>query len=194
MLTIENTTKWFQLFSDKIIENKDYLSELDTPIGDGDHGNNMARGAEAIQELLKNQQFDTLSDLFKNVAMAFIKSVGGASGPLYGTAFIEMSKASKETSNPTELVATGLDGIKRRGASDVGAKTMIDVWTPVLEELKAGQLTIEKINADVEATKALVATKGRASYLGERSIGHIDPGSMSSGYLFETLLETGALE
>lgn len=194
MLTIENTTKWFQLFSDKIIINKDYLSELDTPIGDGDHGNNMARGAEAIQEILKTQKFETLSDLLKNVAMAFIKSVGGASGPLYGTAFIEMSKASKETNDVTELVAVGLAGIKKRGASDVGAKTMIDVWTPALEELKLSQLTIEKINDDVEATKALVATKGRASYLGERSVGHIDPGSMSSGYLFETLLETGAVE
>lgn len=193
MLTIENTTEWFQLFSDKISKNKAYLSELDTPIGDGDHGNNMARGAEAIQDLLKNQKFESLSDLFKGVAMAFIKSVGGASGPLYGTAFIEMSKLSKETNDPAKLIAAGLDGIKRRGDSDVGAKTMIDVWNPVLEDIKMKQITVEKIQADVDATKELVATKGRASYLGERSVGHIDPGAMSSGYLFEALLETEVL-
>lgn len=192
MLTLEITQKWMELFSEKILANKAYLSDLDTPIGDGDHGNNMARGVEAIQTTLNEKNPETVSDLFKLVAMALMSKVGGASGPLYGTAFLEMSKKSKETDDPAEIISAGLAGIEKRGGAAPGDKTMIDVWAPVSEALKEQNLTKNLIDSAVDKTKDIQARKGRASYVGERSIGHIDPGAMSSGYLFTSLLEAEA--
>lgn len=189
-LTVDNLTEWINSFAQKVNDQKDYLSELDTPIGDGDHGNNMARGVKAVQESLENKKPAELTDAFKQIAMALISKVGGASGPLYGTAFLEMAKKSKDTTNLGELFAAANAGIKKRGGAQAGDKTMVDVWEPLSDQLAQGSLTQEDIDKAVDGTKDLVAKKGRASYLGDRSVGHLDPGAMSSGYLFTALIET----
>ncbi|MCZ9655478.1 dihydroxyacetone kinase subunit L [Lactobacillus iners] len=180
--------KWMELFSKKITANEKYLCELDAPIGDSDHGFNMKRGMDAVVTKL-NSAPDELTICFKTIAMALISTVGGASGPLYGTAFLEMAKESTKNNNIVDLLEAALAGIKKRGGATTGDKTMVDVWSVVIEAIKQDALTTEKIEAAVLATKDMIAKKGRASYLGERSINHIDPGSQSSGYLFESLLE-----
>lgn len=195
-LTVEKIQAWLDAFTDAIESNKDYLSDLDTPIGDGDHGNNMARGMTEYQIAFKKQQPTTISDTFKVLTMALISKVGGASGPLYGSAFMNMTKATKELETITsvkqlgEIVNQGLQGIQARGKAVADDKTMVDVWIPVAAALENAELTVEVIEAAKEHTKDLVAKKGRASYLGERAIGHIDPGAASSTILFITLLET----
>lgn len=188
-LTETTTKEWLKNFNTIIQEKKEYLSELDTPIGDGDHGNNMARGMTAVMESLEQKSPETVQDILKLVAMSLISKVGGASGPLYGTAFLEMSKAAGESSDIASLVLAGLAGIKKRGGAVLGDKTMVDVWEPVSASLTHGNLTEEIIQVSVESTKDLVAKKGRASYVGERAIGHLDPGAVSSGYLFDSLLK-----
>ena len=184
--------KWMQLFNDKIQDQKAYLSDLDTPIGDGDHGANMARGMAAAVESLAAKDFASAAEVFQAVSMQLISKVGGASGPLYGSAFMGMAKAEKDSKDLSEVIQAGLDMIQKRGKAVPGEKTMVDVWSGIPVSLQSGDLTHEKIGSLVEATKDLKATKGRASYVGERSIGHIDPGSASSGLLFEALLETEA--
>ena len=184
--------KWMKLFNDKIQEQKAYLSDLDTPIGDGDHGGNMARGMAAAVESLAAKDFASAAEVFQAVSMQLISKVGGASGPLYGSAFMGMAKAEKDGKDLSEVIRAGLDMIQKRGKAVPGEKTMVDVWSGIPVSLQSGDLTHEKIGSLVEATKDLKATKGRASYVGERSIGHIDPGSASSGLLFEALLETEA--
>ncbi|RSI24312.1 dihydroxyacetone kinase subunit DhaL [Streptococcus sanguinis] len=184
--------KWMQLFNEKIQDQKVYLSDLDTPIGDGDHGANMARGMAAAVESLAAKDFASAAEVFQAVSMQLISKVGGASGPLYGSAFMGMAKAEKDGKGLSEVIQVGLDMIQKRGKAVPGEKTMVDVWSGIPLSLQSGDLTHEKIGSLVEATKDLKATKGRASYVGERSIGHIDPGSASSGLLFEALLETEA--
>ncbi|KGM37147.1 dihydroxyacetone kinase subunit DhaL [Streptococcus sinensis] len=184
--------KWMQLFNEKIQDQKAYLSDLDTPIGDGDHGGNMARGMAAAVENLAAKEFANAAEVFQAVSMQLISKVGGASGPLYGSAFMGMAKAEKDSKDLSEVIQAGLDMIQKRGKAVQGEKTMVDVWSGIPVSLQSGDLTHEKIGSLVEATKDLKATKGRASYVGERSIGHIDPGSASSGLLFEALLETEA--
>ncbi|KRM24505.1 dihydroxyacetone kinase, L subunit [Latilactobacillus graminis DSM 20719] len=193
MLTVENTLKWLELFNAKIQAEKDYLSELDTPIGDGDHGNNMSRGLLAVHEALTTQSATDVPSILKTTAMMLISKVGGASGPLYGTAFLEMAKLSSTTLEVAPLLAAGLAGIQKRGHAQVGEKTLIDVWTPVIQAVEADMLDGATIETAVMATKDMQATKGRASYVGERSIGHIDPGAASSGYLFTTMLMAGVV-
>lgn len=192
-LTVETLTNWMSNFAQKISENKDYLSELDTHIGDGDHGYNMDRGMKAVMEKLNTTAPADVPTAFKDIAMALISSVGGASGPLYGTAFLEMYKKSQETLNMGDLIEAGLAGIEKRGGAKPGDKTMVDVWDEVVEDVKNNTLTEEKIQKAVDSTKELTAKKGRASYLGERSVGHVDPGSQSSGYLFDAMIETEGL-
>lgn len=184
----QDAIKWMTLFNDKIQVNKDYLSQLDTPIGDGDHGGNMARGMSAVMENLDGKEFASAADVFKVVAMQLLGKVGGASGPLYGSAFMGLSKASEDSSLADALQA-GLDMIQKRGKAEKGEKTMVDVWIPVIEALKNDGVTKDMVEEAVLATKDIQATKGRASYVGERSVGHIDPGSFSSGLLFEAMLE-----
>lgn len=191
-LTVDTLTTWMNKFADKIETNKQHLSDLDTPIGDGDHGFNMDRGMKAVEQKLATKPADVTSG-FKTIAMALISTVGGASGPLYGTAFLEMAKKSSSTDDLGELLDAALAGIEMRGGAKPGDKTMFDVWNALVPDVKAGNLTEEKIKDAVAATKDMVAKKGRASYLGERSKGHIDPGSESSGYLFEAMLETEGL-
>lgn len=193
MLTVENTLKWLELFDAKIQAEKDYLSELDTPIGDGDHGNNMSRGLLAVHDALTKQQPTDVQGILKTTAMMLISKVGGASGPLYGTAFLEMAKLSSTTLEVGPLLAAGLEGIQKRGHAQVGEKTLIDVWAPVVKAVEDGTLDVAAIEAAVESTKDMQATKGRASYVGERSIGYVDPGAASSGYLFTTMLMAGVL-
>ena len=189
-LELTDAKKWINLFVEKLEANKSELNELDTAIGDGDHGTNMDRGAQAVTEALGKKKPENLTDLYKTTAFAMIQKVGGASGPLYGTAFLDMSKAVKEDNlELSDLIQIGTDGIKRRGQSDVGMKTMIDIWQPVTEALKANKLNQQVIDAALNNVKELVATKGRASYLEEKSKGHIDPGAQSSAYLFESLIE-----
>lgn len=193
-LTTESIQTWLNTFTTAIEDNKAYLSDLDTPIGDGDHGNNMARGVAAYQEAFQKQSPQTISDTFKVLSMALISKVGGASGPLYGSAFMNMTKATKELDEITsyealgDIIAEGLAGIKQRGKAEFEDKTMVDVWQPVTEALQKGGLSESDIDTAEAHTSELVAKKGRASYLGERAIGHIDPGAASSAILFKTLL------
>ncbi|NQN86498.1 dihydroxyacetone kinase subunit L [Streptococcus suis] len=182
---------WMETFNKKIQENKDYLSELDSPIGDGDHGGNMARGMAAVMQELTEKDYESADQVFKVVAMQLLSKVGGASGPLYGSAFMGITKASQAGADLADTLQAGLDMIQKRGKAELGEKTMVDVWIPVIAALRENQLTVEVIRDAVQATKDIVATKGRASYVGERSIGHIDPGSFSSGLLFEAMLEVG---
>ncbi|WP_334328795.1 dihydroxyacetone kinase subunit DhaL [Companilactobacillus sp. HBUAS59699] len=189
-LELAQARKWIDLFVEKIEANKSELNELDTAIGDGDHGTNMDRGAKAIADSFEKKNPENVSDLYKATAFAMIQKVGGASGPLYGTALLDMSKAVKsENIELADLIQVGADGIKRRGESDVGMKTMIDVWQPLADDLKSGHLTHSDVKSALNSTKDMVATKGRASYLEEKSKGHLDPGSQSSAYLFDSLIE-----
>ena len=194
-VTVKEIQEWLMKFTKEINENKSYLSDLDTPIGDGDHGNNMGRGVSAFEDAFKKEEPTTISDTFKVLSMAMISKVGGASGPLYGSAFMNMIKATKDVDiiNSQEqlgkIIEEGTNGIQARGKAEAEDKTMLDVWLPVTEALKNNQLTADVIENAKEHTKNLVAKKGRASYLGERAIGHIDPGAASSAILFQTLLD-----
>jgi dihydroxyacetone kinase-like protein len=192
-MTNEMLKKWLQLFTDKVAANKQYLSDLDIPIGDGDHGANMARGTSEMMTAISEKNPETVTDTLKLSAMTLISKVGGASGPLYGSAFMGMTKASMKSEDIVEILEAGLADIQKRGKAEVGEKTMVDVWAPTIEALKNNELTIEKVQSFAENTKDIKATKGRASYLGERSIGHIDTGSMSSSYLFEAMIEVGVI-
>lgn len=194
MMKTETSIKWLTLFNEKIQENKDYLSELDTPIGDGDHGGNMARGMAAVMEELATKSPETAADVFKMVSMQLLSKVGGASGPLYGSAFMGIMKGQQAGESLVDSLAAGLDMIQKRGKAEIGEKTMVDIWSKVIDSLRSGELTQELIDGTVEASKALQATKGRASYVGERSVGHIDPGTYSSGLLFQSLIEAGGLD
>lgn len=184
MLDVENVKSWMTKFNEQIQAHHDYLSELDTPIGDGDHGNNMARGMNVVMEAIADKDFTDVPAIFKTIAMSLISKVGGASGPLYGTAFMEMAKVGD--GEVSALLPAALAGIKKRGKAETGEKTMVDVWAPIAEKT---DFTADDVDKAVEATKDMSATKGRASYVGERSVGHIDPGAMSSGYLLKALLE-----
>lgn len=183
---------WLMDFSDRVIQNKQLLSDLDQAIGDGDHGINMARGLTELQKTLAEKEPTSVKDAFKTAGMTILSKVGGASGPLYGSAFLAMSKATEsETLTEAEFIEAleaGLAGIEHRGKSHAGEKTMIDVWEPVIHALRQDELTGDVIEAALQKTKDLKATKGRAAYLGDRSIGHLDPGAYSSALLFQALL------
>lgn len=194
MTNVEKVSDWIEIFGNKVTENREYLNKLDTAIGDGDHGSNLTRGAAAVKEKAAENNYDNLSDVFRDVGMTLVSKVGGASGPLYGSAFIEMAKKAKESEDIGEILAAGLEGIQKRGKAETGEKTMVDEWAPVVESIKNGSFSQEIIEESLQSTKDMKATKGRASYLGDRSIGHIDPGAQSSAYLFEALLEAGVLD
>ncbi|HHU5197196.1 TPA: dihydroxyacetone kinase subunit DhaL [Streptococcus agalactiae] len=192
-MEVKTAIEWMHTFNQKIQSNKDYLSELDTPIGDGDHGGNMARGMTAVIENLDNNEFSSAADVFKTVSMQLLSKVGGASGPLYGSAFMGITKAEQSESTISEALGAGLEMIQKRGKAELNEKTMVDVWHGVIEAIEKNELTEDRIDSLVDATKGMKATKGRASYVGERSVGHIDPGSFSSGLLFKALLEIGGV-
>lgn len=188
-MNTQDAQAWMARFNDKIQANKDYLSQLDTPIGDGDHGGNMARGMAAVMAELTSKNPASPAEVFKIVSMQLLSKVGGASGPLYGSAFMGLSKGLTAGDSLVDSLQAGLDLIQKRGKAQLGEKTMIDVWVPVLDSLQANALTQTVIETAVASTKDIQATKGRASYVGERAIGHLDPGAYSSGLLFSALLE-----
>lgn len=189
-----------------VVENKEYLTDLDRAIGDGDHGINMAKGFSAVLNKLDDLKGKDLGEILKNVAMTLISTVGGASGPLYGTAFLRAatpvsgkSQISKE--DIISIFEKAIEGIKTRGKAEVGEKTILDSLVPAYEGLKeyyekgkdnlaAFQRAEEAAAQGVEYTKTIVATKGRASYLGERSIGHADPGATSTYIMIKSIKDT----
>lgn len=189
--------------ADRIEENKLFLTELDAAIGDGDHGLNMSKGFHAVREKLKEDAGTNIGDILKKTGMALVSNVGGASGPLYGTAFMKagMETGSKEEIDIVDfekLLTAALDGIKMRGKAVLEDKTMVDAIEPALNALSKGiQLGLspkealkEAVDAaykGVEHTKDIIARKGRASYLAERSIGHQDAGATSSALILETI-------
>ncbi|HEY6710689.1 MAG TPA: dihydroxyacetone kinase subunit DhaL [Rubrobacter sp.] len=181
-------------------ENRRYLTKLDSEIGDGDHGNNMNRGFQAALERLEGADASTPADVLKAVSMALISKVGGAAGPLYGTAFLRASTAladKEEVSgeDAAEALEAALGGVKQRGKAEVGDKTIIDALEPAAEVAKQaaseGSVTAvfraaaEAAKEGAESTIPLTARKGRASYLGARSAGHQDPGATSTYMLLE---------
>jgi dihydroxyacetone kinase-like protein len=178
-----------------ITESEGELAELDRAIGDGDHGANMKRGFEAVLGQLDSIAAKELPEALQAVGMQLVMKVGGASGPLYGTLFMSLGKAISNAPDSGELAqgfASAIDAVKARGKSDIGCKTMLDVLGPVQQTLAAGadfaaiRTCASKAAA---ATVPMQATKGRASYLGERSIGHMDPGSRSSQLMIETICD-----
>jgi phosphoenolpyruvate---glycerone phosphotransferase subunit DhaL len=202
-VTVETLVDWLARFDAAVTEQRDYLTELDSAIGDADHGANMARGMTAVMESIGAVHPGTVGELLKTVGMTLVSSVGGASGPLYGTFFLRMGIASGSV---TELAApdleralrAGLEGVVQRGKAELGDKTMYDTFFPALEAyaaaVAAGSDTGPAIEAAAraaaegrDATGPMIARKGRASYLGERSIGHLDPGATSAAMLLSTL-------
>lgn len=203
-LTITDLRNWLAIFAKDMETNKAYLTELDSAIGDADHGINMSRGMTAVTEKVGASTSATIADLFKTTGMTLVTSVGGASGPLYGTFFLRFGASVGAV---TEVDGAGLsaalhaatEGVIARGKAEVGDKTMVDALTPALAGLDA---TLDATGGDIvaavhaaaagaqagrDSTLPLVARKGRASYLGDRSAGHLDPGSASTAYLFEAL-------
>jgi len=206
-LVLENARSWIKATALLIFENARMLTELDTAIGDGDHGENMMRGFKAVEKKLETGPPPAdLAGLFRLVGMALLSSVGGAAGPLYGGFFLALSKAcaAKDSLNKAELgqvLAEGLADIQRRGKAELGDKTMVDALVPALEAFRAspnGDLAValkaaaEQARRSAEATIPLQARKGRASYLGERSMGHQDPGATSSWLLLQALASVSA--
>ena len=201
-LTAALALRWIEGCAVVLDEKKTYLTELDSAIGDGDHGVNMARGFQAVKAKLPAVSANDIGALFKLVAMTLISTTGGASGPLYGTFFLKAAGpiAGKAELTPAELGAAfqaGLAGVVALGKAAVGDKTMVDALTPSLAALASSASgeplsaalarAVEAVRKGAESTVPLVARKGRASYLGERSAGHLDPGAASSLLLFETL-------
>ena len=202
-ITITVLVDWLHRFHHAVTEKRDWLTELDSAIGDADHGANMARGMTAAVDKVDQTGPATADELFKTVGMTLVSTVGGASGPLYGTFFLRLGTALGPVTevDPAALAAglrVGLDGIVARGKAEAGDKTMFDAVSPAIAALDAAvaegadpaAATARAAVAAAEgrdATIALVAHKGRASYLGERSAGHMDPGSASATLLFETL-------
>ena len=200
-LTLDRVRSWIEAAATLIEQNKTLLTDLDTAIGDGDHGTNLSRGFAAVRKKLDATAAVDISGMLKLVGMTLLSTVGGASGPLYGGFFLAMEKAStgKATLARTEwseALAAGLDDIKRRGKAELGDKTMVDALTPAVEAFvsvcsadlrAASRAAADAARAGAEGTTPLQARKGRASYLGERSIGHQDPGATSSWLLLEAL-------
>lgn len=197
--TVNDVIQWIEKANEKIQTNKQYLTQLDQAVGDGDHGINMSRGFRILVEKLQDTEYTSVTQALKDVAMTIISNVGGAAGPLYGTAFLRFSlvtdnkKELDETTLSKGMVAA-VSGMKQRGRAAVGEKTLIDVWDPVAvymeeAEMIAPDQIIKIAEQAMESTKDIKATKGRAAYLKDRSIGHIDPGAMSSYYILTAFAE-----
>jgi dihydroxyacetone kinase-like protein len=195
---------WLQRSATILRQQRDYLTQLDAAIGDADHGINMDRGFTAVIERLPSVADKDIGTILKTVGMALVSTVGGASGPLYGTAFLRAGTtlADKQILQPEDIVAgfaAAVEGVRQRGKAQPGEKTMIDVLEPALDALRTAVNSGQPVEAvlrsaeaaardAVERTIPMLATKGRASYLGERSIDHQDPGATSSWYLIRAML------
>jgi dihydroxyacetone kinase-like protein len=207
-ITTEDIVRWINQVATVLHENRAYLTQLDSPIGDADHGINMDRGFKAVAERLPTVATMDIGSILKTVGTTLVSTVGGASGPLYGTAFL---RAGMATSGKNELyeadvvtmLEAALEGIKARGKAQPGEKTMVDALTPAIAAMKEAEQQnrgmsqllrrgSDAAEAGVKATISLLATKGRASYLGERSIGHQDPGATSSWLMLKALADTCA--
>ncbi|MDR2253280.1 MAG: dihydroxyacetone kinase subunit L [Bifidobacteriaceae bacterium] len=207
---IVEMVRWLELFQSEIAAHRAWLTDLDSAIGDADHGANMDRGMTAVGAKLAAGAPGTFGDLFKSVGMTLVTSVGGASGPLYGTFFMRLgmaqgAAAEVDAAGLGAALRAGLGGVVARGKAELGDKTMVDAMTPALEAYEAAvangagagaaaRAAASAAKAGRDATVPLVARKGRASYLGERSAGHMDPGSASTLLLFESLAEAIAEE
>lgn len=187
--------------AEKIEDEKQFLTDLDSEIADGDHGINMARGFHAVESKLDAIRDKDCGTILKTVGMTLVSTVGGAAGPLYGTAFMKagMVLAGKKELNKEDFIKSmeaAIEGVKQRGKSDKGEKTMLDSMIPAYEAFKeninketkeAMKDALDAAKEGIEYTKTIIATKGRAAYIGERSIGHQDPGATSFTYMIECL-------
>jgi len=202
-LTVKETKEMFIYVANKMVESKDVLTQADKAIGDGDHGIGMARGFEAVCQKLETQSFTSIGELFKSIGMTLMTSIGGAAGAVFGTFF---RGAGKNTSDQSELdsqtltlaLQDGLQAVKERGKAKLGDKTMVDALEPAAvksAEMVAAPLDIalmdisETARLGMEKTKEMVATLGKAKPLGTRSLGHADPGSLSTYLIFKYMLE-----
>jgi len=200
-LDVRTALQWLQNCADTYVQHKDELTQLDAAIGDADHGANMARGFTAVQGKLADLKDKDFGTVFKTVAMTLISTVGGASGPLYGTFFLQAATGANGKTELTQeglasVFAAGLQGLMNRGKAVVGEKTMVDALVPALDAFKpiandslsaAVDRAVAAAQKGADSTIPLVAKKGRASYLGERSAGHLDPGAASSVLLLQAL-------
>lgn len=205
-ITKQQIVQWLEDSADVFQNEQDFLTELDREIGDSDHGLNMNRGFQKVKEKLPSVADKDIGTILKTTGMTLLSSIGGASGPLYGTFFIRaatsaMSKEELNLIELTKMLQDGMDGIVQRGRAEVGDKTMIDTWNGIMTSLKQDQninvydaLNTAVANAEVamKSTIPMQARKGRASYLGERSIGHQDPGATSTYLLFTALRNASA--
>lgn len=205
MITQVQIVEWLQVYTNVIEQHKDELTELDAAIGDADHGINMDRGFKKVRNLIGSLKAQDISGIFKTISITLISSIGGASGPLYGTWFLRASAiaTNKQELTPHDLLTllqAGLQGVLERGKAELGDKTMVDVLSPAvvgyqqaldqgLDLLPALRVGVKAGEKGLQATIPMVAKKGRASYLGERSIGHQDPGATSAYWLLRSLLE-----
>jgi dihydroxyacetone kinase-like protein len=205
-ISYDDVVAWITLIAERIHDQKQYLTELDSAIGDADHGINMDRGFQALLPVLPTLPAGDIGGLFKGIAMKLISTVGGASGPLYGTFFLRMAtgtagKAELDLPAFADAFDAGITGVIDRGKASPGDKTMLDALLPARDALRAGiaggQSPADALAAAVAAaeqgmlaTIPLVARKGRASYLGERSAGHQDPGATSSHLLLKAAADT----
>lgn len=202
-MTKEQIVKWLQAIGHVMEANKEFLTQLDAAIGDADHGINMERGFKKVNSQLSTVADKDIGSIFKSTGMALISSVGGASGPLYGTLFLRAGTVAsgKHELNTTELAGVlkaGLSGVIERGKAQVGDKTMVDALTPAVKAFEQaaedgvgiaealGQ-TVAAAEQGMKDTISLIARKGRASYLGERAIGHQDPGATSVYLIIKAL-------
>lgn len=204
-ITKAQIIQWLEKAATALNENKAYLTELDAAIGDADHGTNMARGFKAVVEKLPSVADKDIGAILKTTGMTLMSSVGGASGPLYGAFFLRAASVAPDKTELSgeelvKLLEDGMNGIAQRGRALVGDKTMIDAWalavTAAQGALREGKAVVETVQACVaaaeqgmQATIPLQAKKGRASYLGERSMGHQDPGATSTYLLLQALLD-----
>ena len=200
--------RWIGAFADAVVEHQEELTRLDSAIGDADHGSNLARGMKAVVAALDAEQPSTAGALLKKTGMTLVSTVGGASGPLYGTAFLRMAAAAGgadtlDGPGLAKALRAGLDGVVARGKAERGDKTMVDALLPaVLAAESAAERgedvpTLLRAAADAAAegadsTVLVLARKGRASYLGERSIGHMDPGARSTALLLRTFADVAS--
>jgi phosphoenolpyruvate---glycerone phosphotransferase subunit DhaL len=197
MIDRETRKLLFKAVAQRVIASADELTDLDRAIGDGDHGTNMRRGFEAVLSAVDELSAKNLGESLKGVGTTLVMKVGGASGPLYGTLFMSLGKTLEDEVTREQFAdafADAVDAVKARGKSDVGQKTMLDVLFPVLAVLREGGAGLPqrlKAAAKVaaEQTVPMRAIRGRASFLGERSIGHMDPGARSSSLIVDAVAE-----
>jgi dihydroxyacetone kinase-like protein len=209
-IDVAGLRRWLTVFAGSIAAQKDVLTELDAQIGDADHGANMHRGMQAVLAEIDTGEYADPAALLKQVGMTLVRSVGGASGPLYGTLFLRMATASSGASDGSldeaafaKALRAGVEGVVARGKAEANDKTMLDALAPALDALDAtlasgaslgDALRAASVAADAgrDATVPLQARKGRASYLGERSVGHQDPGATSAALLVAAAAEAFA--